>query len=66
MKVGFGYSSEQNKCAWCGKLTSCYIEYKEKSIEVRIWAHEEHIKDLKSNAEIALAIMKKDIISQLC
>ena len=61
MKVGFGYSSEQNKCAWCGKLTSCYVEYKEKSIEVRIWAHEEHVKDLKSNAEIALAIMKKDI-----
>lgn len=61
MKVGFGYSSEQHKCAWCGKQTTSYIEYSEKSIDMRIWAHEEHVKNLKSEAEIALTIMKKGI-----
>lgn len=61
MKVGFGFSSEKSECAWCGRLTSTYIEYKEKAIEVRVWAHEECARNLKQSAEIALAIIREDI-----
>ena len=46
MKVGFGISSEKEKCAFCGKTTNDYMEYTEKGINVRYWCHYECRKNL--------------------
>ena len=59
MKTGYGCSSEQEKCAFCNKYTSEYMEYSQGSVDVRCWCHWECRKDLSKKVKPLLTLLKQ-------
>ena len=57
MKLGFVSSSEKEKCAFCGKTTSDYMEYSEKGIDVRYWCHYECRKNLTEKVKPLIGLL---------
>ncbi len=57
MKTGFGCSTERNKCTFCGKNTSQYMDYSEKGIDVRFWCHYECRKNLSEKIKPLIKLL---------
>lgn len=59
MKIGFGCSSEKEKCAFCGKTTNDYMEYSENGIYVKYWCHCECRKNLTDRLKPIMVLLKQ-------
>ena len=61
MQAWNGSSTATKNCAFCGKVTSDYIKYEVKGIEIQINAHIDCKKDLAEHAKECFRTLKKEI-----